>query len=215
MPGMMDTILDLGCNDEVEAALAAQTGDPAFAAEVHRRFAAFYGRLVLACTEDLEDLADLAAVRAAVAAAAGLGYPVLVKAAAGGGGRGMSVAGSDADLRARWSAAGSEAAAAPFRTDEYYAARTAELAALGADGIELEDAAGLLTPDRTRTLVAAIKGAAGGLPVEIHFHSNNALAPLNYLEGLLAGADRVHTASRPLAAGVSLPSTEVTVANLR
>jgi oxaloacetate decarboxylase alpha subunit len=51
--------------------------------------------------------------------------------------------------------------------------------------------------------------------VEIHFHSNNALAPINYLEGLLAGADVVHTASRPLAAGVSLPSTENTVANLR
>jgi len=103
----------------------------------------------------------------------------------------------------------------PFHTDEYYAARTRELVALGADGIELEDAAGLLTPERTRTLVAAIKGAAGDLPVEIHFHSNNALAPINYLEGLLAGADRVHTASRPLAAGVSLPSTENTIANLR
>lgn len=102
----------------------------------------------------------------------------------------------------------------PYHTDEYYAARTRELVALGADGIELEDAAGLLTPHRTRSLVAAIKGAAGELPVEIHFHSNTGLAPLNYLEGLLAGADRVHTASRPLAAGVSLPSTENTVANL-
>ncbi|GAB3202134.1 pyruvate, phosphate dikinase [Geodermatophilus arenarius] len=66
MPGMMDTILDLGCNDAVEAALAAETGDPAFAAEVHRRFTAFYGRLVLGCTEDLDDLADTAAVRAAL-----------------------------------------------------------------------------------------------------------------------------------------------------
>ncbi|NGP08096.1 carboxyltransferase [Rhodococcus sp. 14C212] len=103
----------------------------------------------------------------------------------------------------------------PYHTDEYYAERTRELVALGADGIELEDAAGLLTPARTRSLIAAIKGAAGDLPVEIHFHSNNALAPMNYLEGVLAGADRVHTASRPLAAGVSLPSTENTVANLR
>ncbi|WP_181778825.1 carboxyltransferase [Pseudonocardia pini] len=103
----------------------------------------------------------------------------------------------------------------PFHTDEYYAARTKELVALGADGIELEDAAGLLTPERTRTLVRAIKQAAGTLPVEIHFHSNNALAPINYLEGVLAGADVVHTASQPLAAGVSLPSTENTVSNLR
>jgi oxaloacetate decarboxylase alpha subunit len=103
----------------------------------------------------------------------------------------------------------------PYHTDEYYAERTRELVALGADGIELEDAAGLLTPARTRTLVTAIKQAAGDVPVEIHFHSNNGMAPLNYLEGLLAGADRVHSASRPLAAGVSLPSNENTLANLR
>jgi oxaloacetate decarboxylase alpha subunit len=103
----------------------------------------------------------------------------------------------------------------PFHTDDYYAARTHELVALGADGIELEDAAGLLTPERTRTLVTAIVGAANGLPVEAHFHSNNAMAPVNYLEAVLAGATRVHTASRALAAGVSLPSTEVTYANLK
>lgn len=103
----------------------------------------------------------------------------------------------------------------PFHTDDYYAARTRELVSLGADGIELEDAAGLLTPERTRTLITAIVGAANGLPVEAHFHSNNAMAPVNYLEAVLAGATRVHTASRALAAGVSLPSTEVTYANLK
>jgi pyruvate,orthophosphate dikinase len=66
MPGMMDTILDLGCTDAVERALAAETGDAAFAAEVHRRFCGFYGRLVLGCTEELDELPDTAAVRAAV-----------------------------------------------------------------------------------------------------------------------------------------------------
>lgn len=66
MPGMMDTILDLGCSDAVEQALAAETGDAAFAAEVHRRFCGFYGRLVLGCTEELDELTDTAAVRAAV-----------------------------------------------------------------------------------------------------------------------------------------------------
>jgi pyruvate,orthophosphate dikinase len=75
MPGMMDTILDLGCNDEVEAALAAEIGDPAFAAEVHRRFAGFYGRQVLGCAEDLEDLEDTAAVRAAINADTGETIP--------------------------------------------------------------------------------------------------------------------------------------------
>ncbi|TCK25878.1 pyruvate, phosphate dikinase [Pseudonocardia endophytica] len=75
MPGMMDTILDLGCTDDVERALAAETGDPAFAAEVHRRFSGFYGRLVLGCTEELEDLEDTAAVRAAVRSDTGSDIP--------------------------------------------------------------------------------------------------------------------------------------------
>jgi len=39
MPGMMDTILNLGIDDAVEAALARDTGDPGFAADIHRRFA--------------------------------------------------------------------------------------------------------------------------------------------------------------------------------
>lgn len=66
MPGMMDTILDLGMNDDVEAALAAEAGDAAFAREVHRRFCGFYGRQVLGCTEELEDLPDTDAVRRAI-----------------------------------------------------------------------------------------------------------------------------------------------------
>ncbi|MEJ2867741.1 pyruvate, phosphate dikinase [Actinomycetospora sp. OC33-EN08] len=67
MPGMMDTILDLGMNPDVEAALAAEAGDATFAAEVHRRFCGFYGRQVLGCTEELEDLPDTDAVRRAIA----------------------------------------------------------------------------------------------------------------------------------------------------
>ena len=38
MPGMMDTILNLGMDDEVERALAAQSGDAAFAADTRRRY---------------------------------------------------------------------------------------------------------------------------------------------------------------------------------
>jgi pyruvate,orthophosphate dikinase len=66
MPGMMDTILNLGMNEATEAGLAAETGDPAFAGEVHRRFCAFYGRLVLGATEALDELDSTAAVRAAL-----------------------------------------------------------------------------------------------------------------------------------------------------
>ncbi|MBV8788794.1 MAG: pyruvate, phosphate dikinase [Mycobacterium sp.] len=46
MPGMMDTVLNVGMNDAVEQALAADTGDPAFARDTYRRFARMYGRIV-------------------------------------------------------------------------------------------------------------------------------------------------------------------------
>ncbi len=54
----------------------------------------------------------LADVDEAVAAAAELGYPVLIKAAAGGGGRGMSVIEDESELRARFSTAAGEARSA-------------------------------------------------------------------------------------------------------
>lgn len=46
MPGMMDTVLNLGMNDEVERALADQFGDTAFAADTHRRFRAQFEKVV-------------------------------------------------------------------------------------------------------------------------------------------------------------------------
>lgn len=106
-------------------------------------------------------------------------------------------------------------AESPYHTDAYYEARARELVAIGVDAIELEDASGLLMPERTRTLVRALKSVMGSLPLEVHFHSNTGLAPLNYLIAVEEGAERVHTASQPLACGVSLPSTEVTLDNLK
>ena len=47
MPGMMDTILNLGLNDETVAALATLTGNPRFAWDCYRRFVAMYGEVVL------------------------------------------------------------------------------------------------------------------------------------------------------------------------
>src|ERR1043165_8297301 len=51
--------------------------------------------------------------------AAEIGYPVLIKATAGGGGRGMKVAHSEADVLLAWSTARSEAKAA-FANDSVY-----------------------------------------------------------------------------------------------
>ena len=47
MPGMMDTVLNLGLNDESVRGLAAQTGNERFALDSYRRFVAMFGRIVL------------------------------------------------------------------------------------------------------------------------------------------------------------------------
>ena len=47
MPGMMDTILNLGLNDTVVASLAKETGNPQFAYDAYRRFVQMYGDVVL------------------------------------------------------------------------------------------------------------------------------------------------------------------------
>ena len=47
MPGMMDTILNLGLNDEVVEGLARKTGNPKFAYDSYRRFVQMYGDVVL------------------------------------------------------------------------------------------------------------------------------------------------------------------------
>ncbi|HEX2046680.1 MAG TPA: pyruvate, phosphate dikinase [Acidimicrobiales bacterium] len=47
MPGMMDTVLNLGLNDESVRGLAKQTDDERFAYDSYRRFVSMYGRIVL------------------------------------------------------------------------------------------------------------------------------------------------------------------------
>ncbi|NNG03549.1 MAG: pyruvate, phosphate dikinase [Inquilinus sp.] len=47
MPGMMDTVLNLGLNDVTVEGLAKRTGDPRFAYDSYRRFIQMYGDVVL------------------------------------------------------------------------------------------------------------------------------------------------------------------------
>ncbi|WP_249696085.1 pyruvate, phosphate dikinase [Stappia sp. WLB 29] len=47
MPGMMDTVLNLGLNDETVPALAAAAGDPRFAYDSYRRFIQMYSDVVM------------------------------------------------------------------------------------------------------------------------------------------------------------------------
>ena len=47
MPGMMDTILNLGLNDEAVAGLARKAGNERFAWDSYRRFVQMYGDVVM------------------------------------------------------------------------------------------------------------------------------------------------------------------------
>jgi pyruvate,orthophosphate dikinase len=58
MPGMMDTILNLGLNDTTVQGVIAQTGNPRFAYDCYRRFVSMYGDVVLGCKPEHEDEAD-------------------------------------------------------------------------------------------------------------------------------------------------------------
>jgi len=103
----------------------------------------------------------------------------------------------------------------PAHTDAYYVSVATELVRLGADAILIKDPSGLLTPDRVRTLVPAVREAAGDLPLELHSHSLSGLAEPCYLEAVPLGVDVLHTASPPLASGASLPPTDYCVRHLR
>ena len=55
MPGMMDTVLNLGLNDKSVKGLAAVTDDERFAYDSYRRFISMYGRIVLGVDGELFD----------------------------------------------------------------------------------------------------------------------------------------------------------------
>src|SRR5438309_945238 len=52
MPGMMDTILNLGLNDDAAVGLAKQTANPRFAWDTYRRFIQLFGKVVLGIDDD-------------------------------------------------------------------------------------------------------------------------------------------------------------------
>ncbi|MEX2601070.1 MAG: pyruvate, phosphate dikinase [Balneolaceae bacterium] len=52
MPGMMDTILNLGLNDETVEAFAKETGDKPFAYECYRRLITMFGNVVMGLSHD-------------------------------------------------------------------------------------------------------------------------------------------------------------------
>lgn len=106
-------------------------------------------------------------------------------------------------------------ALSPVHTDEFFAQKAGELAASpDIDTILLYDTAGVLEKERMSTLIPAIKARIGNKPLE--FHANNLLGQSGkaYLDAVDLGVSILHTASRPMANGPSVPSTESVVRNL-
>ncbi|WP_104133937.1 MULTISPECIES: pyruvate carboxylase subunit B [unclassified Cryobacterium] len=104
----------------------------------------------------------------------------------------------------------------PVHTDELFVAKAIELIEKAdVDAIMLKDAGGLLTPDRIRSLVPALKAVMGDRSLEIHSHCLTGLAPLVYLEAVELGADALHTSIAPMANGAAQPATQGVVRDLR
>lgn len=106
-------------------------------------------------------------------------------------------------------------ALSPVHTDEYYADKADKLSASpDIDTILLYDTGGVLEKERLQTLLPAIKARSRGKPIE--FHSNNILgqSAKAYLDAIDLGVSILHTASRPMANGPSVPSTEIMVHNI-
>jgi oxaloacetate decarboxylase alpha subunit len=83
------------------------------------------------------------------------------------------------------------------------------------DVVYLKDPAGILTPERARTLIPAIQAVMNGKPLELHAHCTIGLAPLNYMIAAELGIDALHTAAGAASSGTSLPSAMQTIANLK
>jgi oxaloacetate decarboxylase (Na+ extruding) subunit alpha len=103
----------------------------------------------------------------------------------------------------------------PVHTDAYYAERCRQAVTLKPFRLCLKDPGGLLTPDRTRTLVPVILANAGDIPVELHSHCTTGLGPLVALEAVRLGIRIVNTGVPPLADGSALPSIFNVAHNLR
>jgi oxaloacetate decarboxylase alpha subunit len=103
----------------------------------------------------------------------------------------------------------------PVHTDEYLAAKAAEIAAVPEmDGVLFYDTAGVLDVGRLREVVPKIVAAAAPKPVEIHANNLMGMSGLTYVEAVKHGIHVLHTATRSMANGPSIPSTESVVRNL-
>jgi oxaloacetate decarboxylase (Na+ extruding) subunit alpha len=103
----------------------------------------------------------------------------------------------------------------PRHTDEYYAAKIRDAFALDVYRVIFKDPGGILTPERTKTVVPAVLAAAGDKTVELHTHCTTGLGTLCCLEAIKAGMTNINAAVPPLADGSSNPSVFNVAMNAR
>ena len=104
----------------------------------------------------------------------------------------------------------------PVHTDAFYADKADLLSASpDVDGLLIYDTAGVLTAERARTLIPTVLARAHCGAIEIHCHNVAGIAPMTYLAAIEMGIKTIHTCSRPLANGPSLPSVEAMLRNVR
>ena len=103
----------------------------------------------------------------------------------------------------------------PRHTDEYFAAKIRQAFALDVYRVIFKDPGGILTPERTKTVVPAVLAAAGSKTVELHTHCTTGLGTLCCLEAIKAGMTNINAAIPPLADGSSNPSVFNVAMNAR
>jgi len=104
----------------------------------------------------------------------------------------------------------------PVHTDELYAEKALEFIEKGAvDALMIEDASGVLTPERVRTLIPALRAVIGDMQLGLHSHALVGLPARTYLAAVELGIDELYTCIPPVADGNAPPSVVTTAANLR
>ena len=101
----------------------------------------------------------------------------------------------------------------PVHTTDKFVEMAKELAALDCDSLCIKDMAGLIMPEAAKELVGRLKKEVG-LPVDLHCHCTNGIAPLSYYAAAEAGVDILDTAMSPFSFGTSQPATESIVGAL-
>jgi pyruvate carboxylase subunit B len=102
----------------------------------------------------------------------------------------------------------------PVHTNDTFVEMARELAALDCDSICVKDMAGLILPEPAHDLVSRLKKEVG-LPVDLHCHCTNGIAPMSYYAAVEAGVDILDTAMSPFSFGTSQPATESVVGALQ